>query len=152
MSVALSIKGVDGLDDAMQVMGRAFEPAFGEAWTAAQCTGVLAMPGAALVIACDTEPLGFALIRTVIDEAELMLLAVVPEAREQGVGRALLEQSMRHARDGGARHYLLEVRSDNSALSLYRQLGLQQVGIRRNYYRGHDGIFRDALTYRRTLP
>lgn len=143
--------GVEGLTDAMTIMARAFDPQFGEAWNAAQCTGVLAMPGAELLIARKEAPVGFALLRTVFDEAELMLLAVAPEVRSQGIGRALLQHSITRATKSGATSYFLEVRGDNPAINLYEQVGLEQVGLRRDYYRGSDGNRRDALTYRLSL-
>jgi [ribosomal protein S18]-alanine N-acetyltransferase len=147
----ITIHGIDGLADAMSVMGRAFDPQFGEAWTAAQCTGVLSMPGAQLLIARAPDPVGFALVRTVIDEAELMLLAVTPEVRGKGIGHALLQHSIGAATASGATNYFLEVRSDNPAIVFYEKSGLQQVGVRRDYYRGIDGHRRDALTYRLSL-
>ncbi|UVO54768.1 ribosomal protein S18-alanine N-acetyltransferase [Sphingomonas sp. SUN039] len=143
--------GIEGLADAMTVMVSAFDPQFGEAWTAAQCTGVLAMPGAHLLIARNAAPVGFALLRTVIDEAELMLLAVAPEARGQGIGRALLQHSIDTATTSNATSYFLEVRSDNPAIDFYERFGLRQVGVRRDYYRAGNGVRRDALTYRLSL-
>jgi [ribosomal protein S18]-alanine N-acetyltransferase len=147
----ITTHGIDALADAMLVMGRAFDPQYGEAWTAAQCTGVLSMPGAQLFIARAPDPVGFALIRTVIDETELMLLAVSPEARRMGIGHALLQHSIAAVKASGAVSYFLEVRSDNPAINLYGNFGLQQVGVRRDYYRGIDGRRRDALTYRLSL-
>ena len=149
--IELTVHGADALDDALAVMTRAFEPVYGEAWTHAQCMGVLSMPGTCLLVARNPQPVGFALLRTVIDETELMLLAVIPEARRTGLGRAILEQSFAVAANAGSKHYFLEVRSDNPAISLYRKLGLLQVGMRREYYRGGDGVRRDALTFKRTL-
>lgn len=143
--------GVEGLPEAMTVMTRAFDPQFGEAWNVGQCTGVLAMPGAELLIARDDVPVGFALLRTVFDEAELMLLAVAPEMRGRGIGRALLQHTIAMATKSGATSYFLEVRGDNPAKMLYERAGLEQVGLRRDYYRGDDGYRRDALTYRVSL-
>ncbi len=143
--------GIEALDEAMHVMVRAFDPRFGEAWTAAQCTGVLSMPGATLVVARNGEIEGFALVRAMAGDAELMLLAVLPDARTHGTGRALLRETMAVARDAGAENYFLEVRADNPAIALYTSEGLQQVGIRRDYYRGKDGYRRDALTFRKRL-
>ena len=148
---AITRHGVEGLPDAMTVMAHAFDPQFGEAWNTAQCTGVLAMPGAELLIARHDVPVGFALLRTVIDEAELMLLAVTPTVRGQGIGRALLQHSIGLATKSGAVSYFLEVRGDNPAIKLYEQAGLEQVGLRRDYYRGANGNRRDALTYRLSL-
>lgn len=149
--IAITRHGLDGLPDAMTVMDQAFDPLFGEAWNAAQCTGVLAMPGAELLVARGPHPLGFALVRTVLDETELMLLAVLPEVRGKGIGRSILLHSIDLATAAGATSYFLEVRDDNPAVALYEQAGLQQVGVRRDYYRGRDGNKRDALTYRRSL-
>ena len=39
------------LDQVMAVMNKAFDPCYGEAWTAAQCAGALSLPGAALFLA-----------------------------------------------------------------------------------------------------
>lgn len=151
MTTTITSHGLDGLGDVMPVMTRAFDPQFGEAWTAAQCTGVLVMPGAHLLIARAPHPVGFALLRTVIDEAELMLLAVVPEARQQGIGRGLLQHTIDLATASGVTSYFLEVRSDNPAIIVYEKFGFGQVGIRRNYYRGSQANGRDALTYRLSL-
>jgi ribosomal-protein-alanine N-acetyltransferase len=105
-----------------------------------------------LLVARDGDrPLGFALVRVVIDEAELMLLAVVPEARGRGVGRKLLQTSMDRAAARGAVAYFLEVRHDNPAVKLYSDEGLSCVGYRKDYYRGSDGKRRDAMTFRRSL-
>ncbi len=149
--ITISLHGIDGLADVMSVMNCAFDAQFGEAWTAAQCTGVIAMPGAQLLIARTSHAAGFALVRTVFDEAELMLLAVRPDMQRQGIGRALLEQSVATARAAGAASYFLEVRSDNPARRFYEDSGFQQVGIRPQYYRGADGLRRDAFTYRLSL-
>ncbi len=152
MTIDYEIVRAGALDEAMAVMAHAFDPAFGEAWSASQCSGVLAMPGATLLIARhDDAPIGFALIRTIVGEAELMLIAVLPAARTNGVGRALLEQAMVAAQRGGAKHAFLEVRADNQAIALYEQAGFRRVGMRANYYRGGDGQVRNALTFRRAL-
>ena len=136
----------------MEVMERAFDPAFGEAWSAGQCLGMLSLPGVWLTFAEDGErTTGFALSRLLIDEAELLLLAVQPEARGHGTGRALIERTARIAAGKGAHRLLLEVRDDNRALGLYRQAGFGEIGRRRNYYQGKDGTTRDALTLARPI-
>lgn len=149
--ISITRHGLDGLDDAMMVMRCAFDPQFGEMWSAPQCAGVLSMPGADLLIARNPDTVGFALLRTIAEEAELMLLAVAPDARRTGVGRTLLEHSFRWAASAGAKQFFLEVRNDNPAIGLYEALGLFEVGRRHNYYRGNDGYCRDALTFRLSL-
>jgi ribosomal-protein-alanine N-acetyltransferase len=136
----------------MEVMNCAFDPAFGEAWNAGQCLGMLSLPGVWLTFAEEGEhTAGFALSRLLMDEAELLLLAVEPDARGQGVGRALIERTVAVAAGKGAHRLLLEVRDDNPALELYRGAGFSEIGRRRNYYQGSDGTTRDALTLARPI-
>src|SRR3546814_7276115 len=83
--------GIDVLALGEPIMQAAFDPRYGEAWTRSQCAGVMAMPGVALTIAeLDGRVAGFAIARTIMDEAELLLLAVDPARRRRGIGRALL--------------------------------------------------------------
>jgi ribosomal-protein-alanine N-acetyltransferase len=131
----------------MTVMDGSFDPNFGEAWTIAQCAGLLPLPGVWLTLARDgDEVVGFALARLVADEAELLLLAVKPAGQRQGVGRILLEHFEDEAAGRGAVRLHLEVREGNHALSLYEQAGFELVGRRRDYYSGQNGDRYDALT------
>ena len=144
--------GMANLADVMIAMGDAFDPQFGEAWTEAQCAGVLGMPGSWLLIARVGEvPAGFALLRKIVDEAELLLIAVRESFRRQGIGRALLDRSINDAIGEGVEMLHLEVRDGNPALALYRAVGFVQVGSRRGYYRGRTGKVFDALTFKRHL-
>jgi ribosomal-protein-alanine N-acetyltransferase len=136
----------------MEVMDRAFDPAYGEAWSAGQCLGMLSLPGVWLSFSEDGDrTTGFALSRLLIDEAELLLLAVDPDARGQGMGRALIERTVVVAAEKGAQRLLLEVREDNPALALYRGAGFSEIGRRQKYYQGADGTSRDALTLARPI-
>lgn len=138
------------LDDVMQVMTAAFDRAFGEAWTRSQCAGILPMAGVRLMLAQDgdsAEPLGFALYRTVADDAELLLIAVAPQAQGRGIGRELLDRFVREARTIGASRIHLEVREGNPAVRIYQAAGFEAAGRRRHYYNGSDGRQYDALTF-----
>ncbi|AEU37605.1 ribosomal protein S18-alanine N-acetyltransferase [Granulicella mallensis] len=90
----------------------------------------------ALFVAVDHGQLaGFAVATVVADQAELESIAVDPQRRRLGVGRALSESVMAWAREAGARQILLEVRSANAvARALYGRLGFQETGLRRGYY------------------
>ena len=134
------------------IMGQAFDPRFGEAWTRNQCLGILAMPGVWLTIATlDRAPAGFALSRLILDEAELLLLATVPALRRRGIAGALLRSTIADAISHGAKTLHLEVREGNDAIKLYRGAGFAKVGERRNYYRGTTGHAYDAFTFSREL-
>lgn len=82
------------------LMTEAFDPRFGEAWTRGQCLGIMALPGVWLTIASiDGKPVGFALSRQILDEAELLLLATAPASRRKGVAAALLRSVITEARE-----------------------------------------------------
>ncbi len=144
--------GSQDLTEVIRIMQDAFDPRFGEAWTSAQCLGMLSLPGVWLVIASlDGNDAGFALARSTGDEAELLLLATRPAARRRGVAGALLRAIIAEAQNRGVLQLHLEVRAGNDAVRLYRREGFEKVGERRNYYRGKTGQAFDAHTYARKL-
>ncbi len=135
------------LDAVMRVMEDSFDPAYGEAWTAPQCAGLMPMQGVWLSLARDGQDVvGFALGRLVAGEAELLLLAVRRNRQQKGVGASLLDRFTGLAGARGARRLHLEVRDGNHALKLYAKAGFREVGRRKNYYTGRDGQVYDALT------
>lgn len=153
-----TIRLVDGssgdLPAVMTIMNAAFQPRFGEAWTRSQCAGILPMAGVSLILAQDNgneQPVGFSLFRTIADEAELLLLAVVPDHQGRGIGRLLLEQFVERARAAGANRVHLEVRDGNPAVRMYGLAGFRPAGRRSNYYRGSDGRQYDAITLAHAL-
>lgn len=135
-----------------QIMAQAFDPSFGEAWTPSQCLGMIALPGVWFNIASiDGQPAGFALARVVMDEAELLLIGILPSMRRRGIGSALLRSIVSDASDRGATKVHLEVRSNNEAIRMYREQGFTKIGERPNYYRGRDGKQFDAHSFARTI-
>ena len=87
--------------------------------------------------------LGFVIYWLVHDEIHVLNVAVAPEERRRGIGRALLEEAEARGRQAGAAISTLEVRRSNlAALELYRSLGYRPVGVRPNYYvdEGEDAI------------
>lgn len=135
------------LDQVMRIMTAAFPPCFGEAWTRSQCAGIMPMHGVILTIAeSGGTAVGFSLVRSVADEAELLLLAVDPAEQRRGIGQALLDEFIAGALAGGAHRLHLEVRDGNPAIELYRASGFTPAGRRRNYYHGPGGEAYDAVT------
>ena len=135
------------LDQVMRIMTAAFPPCFGEAWTRSQCAGIMPMHGVILTIAeSGGTAVGFSLVRSVADEAELLLLAVDPAEQRRGIGQALLDEFIAGALAGGAHRLHLEVRDGNPAIELYRASGFTPAGRRRYYYHGPGGEAYDAVT------
>ena len=136
------------VSDCMRVMASAFDPAYGEAWTESQLRGIMDFPGSRLVIGrLGDKPVGFGLLRSIIGEAELLLLAVEPAHRGSGYGRLILEHCMTVAMRSGAEVLFLEVREHNPALSLYLSAGFTEYNRRKNYYCGSHGDAYDALSF-----
>jgi [ribosomal protein S18]-alanine N-acetyltransferase len=139
----------EDIDDVMRVMDEAFGNRFGEAWTRSQLAGILPMGGVSLILAQSRdakETIGFSLFRTVADESELLLIAVLPSLHREGVGGQLLQDFLDRARSDGVARVHLEVRDGNPAVDMYRNAGFSPVGRRRNYYHGADGKRFDAIT------
>lgn len=118
-------------------------------WSASDIAEVLASPGTfGLAAEADGAVAGFVLARTVVDESEILTIAVDPARRRLGLGRALLEAAALIAAGNGATSLFLEVDSGNlGALALYRSGGFAQVGKRAEYYAAGG----DALVLRRAL-
>ncbi len=88
-----------------------------------------------LVAQEDGRVLGYVGSQTVLDESDMMNVAVDPEFRRQGIARALIEALIAALAEGGSRCLRLEVRVGNeSARSLYERMGFRKLGLRKNYY------------------
>ena len=93
----------------------------------------------------------FCTVFVVADELHINNLAVRPECRRMGVGRALLEFVVGDAVSLGARRATLEVRQSNrTALKLYERLGFSVAAIRRDYYA--DPVEDALILWRDDLP
>jgi [ribosomal protein S18]-alanine N-acetyltransferase len=153
-NIALRGSDANDLSTLAMMMRVSFSDAYGEAWQADDLPAVLSTSGTAARIAFNAaaKPLGFYLWRQTLDEAELLLIAVRPEARGAGLGRRLIQDLLAQARDSGVAQMFLEVREGNDpALRLYRAAGFDPIGRRARYYRGRDGRAHDALTMRYDL-
>ena len=99
-------------------------------------------------LACSDGPtvVGYAGLASYPDEAQVQTIAVAPKYQGRGVGRRLLTALLTAA---GPRRVLLEVRTTNEpALTLYKSMGFQQIGIRRGYYQPSGA---DAYTMERRV-
>ncbi len=118
-------------------------------WTRSEFDGFLADPLVFLLIEGDA---GFLLGRAVAGEAELLTLAVAPEARGRGLGQRLVLRFLYQARLRGAGTAFLEVAEDNApARAVYARAGFAETGRRRRYYRTPEGRSIDALVLARVL-
>lgn len=83
----------------------------------------------------DSKVWGFAGMHRIVDEGHITNVAVHPQRRRQGIGKALLNKLIEDAKENNLIGVTLEVRSKNTAaVQLYKSLGFEEAGIRKNYY------------------
>ena len=89
-----------------------------------------------LVAEQDGAVCGYVGSQTVLDETDMMNIAVHPDCRRQGIATALIEELVARLKERGSHILRLEVRESNTpAIALYNSMGFTQLGIRKNYYR-----------------
>jgi len=94
---------------------------------------------------------GFILARLIADEAEILSIAVDPDHRKSGTGRALMDALLRYLHKERAEMLFLEVDELNSAArALYKRFGFIETGRRPGYYQSQTGRS-DALILQRKL-
>ena len=100
-----------------------------------------------LVAAEGEQVAGYIGSQTVLDETDMMNVAVHPDFRRQGIAEALVNELVENLKKMGSHCLTLEVRASNApAISLYEKLGFHEIGRRRNYYRNPR---EDALILRK---
>lgn len=125
---------------------------FATAWSAHEIAKLMDNPAVFALIAREHEPQGFVMAWAAAGDAEILTLAVVPEARQRGVGAALATAAATAALVRGAASVHLEVAETNQAArALYAKLGYEEAGRRHAYYAGEGGSV-DAIVMRRALP
>jgi ribosomal-protein-alanine N-acetyltransferase len=98
------------------------------------------------------DPAGFVLSRTVLDEAEILTVAIAANLRGRGYARPLVAGHLDTLVRAGIRIVHLEVEEGNlAALALYRRQGFTETGRREGYYGKPDGSRAAALTMHRRL-
>ena len=109
-------------------------------WTLRNFSDAHASGNALTVLTVDGVTAGIAAVMHVLDESELMEIAVQPAMQGRGYGKALLAQAIALARRNGAVRMFLEVRESNArARKMYTSFGFEETGRRRNYYPTENG-------------
>jgi RimJ/RimL family protein N-acetyltransferase len=109
-------------------------------------------PGALWVLEDGGQVVGNAGVQEAGPGVLSLGMAILPDARGRGGGRALLEAIVEHARCCGAHKLELDVWPENArAVALYAAAGFEVEGFRRDHYRRRDGSLRSALLMARRL-
>ena len=121
---------------------------FADPWGSREFTSALEAQQAIFFVAEDSHGIviGYAIAIAVMDEAEILNLAVRKSNRGLGLGGNLLDAALEEAISRGAEQVFLEVRESNGpARKLYDSRGFTEVSRRRGYYRSP---VEDALVLR----
>jgi [ribosomal protein S18]-alanine N-acetyltransferase len=135
-----------------ELLGELHARAFDKAWSATEIAKLMENTAVFALISRGTDAQGFVMAWAAAGDAELLTVAVVPEARRKGVGASLVTSAGVAALVRGAASMHLEVAEDNAAArALYVKLGYEEAGRRHAYYAGEGGSV-DAIVMRRNLP
>jgi ribosomal-protein-alanine N-acetyltransferase len=127
---------------------------FFRGWPREDIATYLSDPDTPTLVACDARRhiAGFAMLRLLGDDVELMTIAVDPRYRGKGVGRALMLATFEDLMMTEGRRMILEVAADNpAAIRLYGKLGFTKLSERKGYYARPDGQPATALVMARDL-
>ncbi len=104
-------------------------------WTAGDYARLSATGMMAWVAESEGAVAGFLVARRIANDLEILNLAVRPDARRRGIGRALMQFAFAWGKQFDARSTFLEVRASNqAALQFYKRHGFQETGRRPLYY------------------
>lgn len=94
-----------------------------------------------IVALLNNEIVGFAGIKFIVNEADIMNIVTKKTFRNKGIGKLLLENLIQLAKSLNLTSITLEVNEENApAIHLYKKFGFEILGIRKNYYQNKDGI------------
>ena len=121
---------------------------FSDPWSERSIASELDNKLAFWLVAVEGESVtGYIGSQTVMDETDMMNVAVHPDFRRQGIAEALVSGLVEHLKAMGSHCLTLEVRASNApAIALYEKLGFAEIGRRKNYYRNPR---EDALILRK---
>ena len=121
---------------------------FSDPWSERSIASELDNNLAFWLVAVEGETVaGYIGSQTVMEETDMMNVAVHPDFRRQGIAEALANGLVEHLKAMGSRCLTLEVRASNApAIALYEKLGFTEIGRRKNYYRNPR---EDALILRK---
>ena len=131
-----AVRAFSGAEDTAKVAEILREAREAASWSEEALRETALLPGVAAFVSERSGAVsGIVVGRQVLDEAEILNLAVTQGMRRQGEGRALIGYLLQRFAECKVSRVFLEVRESNSgAIAFYRGVGFQAVGTRRDYY------------------
>ena len=97
------------------------------------------------VIEHQGKVVGYCILQPVVDEANLLLMAIDPAMQGKGLGFALLDHSLQMLKNDPVQIFLEVRESNRAAIALYEKSGFHQIDIRKNYYPKPQGGKENAI-------
>ena len=121
---------------------------FSDPWSEKSVASELTNPLSLWLVAVEDDRVaGYVGSQSVMEESDMMNVAVHPDFRRKGVAEMLVRELVAALAKKDNQCRTLEVRASNApAISLYEKLGFAQIGLRKNYYRNPK---EDALILRK---
>lgn len=139
-SLTISQMTINDLDEIKSIL----ESDFDEFWNYEALNDELKSPFSKFIVArnLDNSIVGYAGIKVVLDEADLMNIVTRKNMRGLGVASSMLEYIISYCRQNEIKKINLEVNSSNSiAINLYKKYNFKEVGLRKKYYNNtYDAI------------
>lgn len=97
------------------------------------------------VIEQHGQVVGFCILQPVLDEANLLLMAIDPSMQGKGLGFLLLDTSINMLKNNPIQIFLEVRESNTAAIKLYEKADFHQIDLRKNYYPNPDGTREHAV-------
>lgn len=131
-------------DDLLRVLEVEYS-SYDHPWTPGIFRDCLRVGYYCVVVELDNKIVGHGIMSVGVGECHLLNICIHPDYQGRGLGTTLINYLLDVARWKKARIAFLEVRMSNEkAFRLYRQLGFEEIGVRKNYYPASKGRREDA--------
>ena len=136
-----------------EIYEQSFKGAPEQSWSQSDINRLLEVPGTkAIIISYHDVPIGFSIIREIIDEAEIITFCILPNWCNNGYATLLLEWIINKLQLRSFKRLFLEVRENNeAAINLYKKCSFTIIGRRKGYYNSSQSENEDALVMQCSL-
>lgn len=147
MTISFKVFGSEVAEMLSEMHGLSFQDGGEQIWSAGEIASLLQGSGVhVMVVSEKSRSIGFLMWRQVGDEAEILIICILPAHRTKGVASQLLQKFYGKIQGNGVRQIFLEVNENNrAALILYEKNGFETVGRRKDYYGDRGDQKQDAL-------
>jgi len=149
---ALTFKKVQNAHS--EVLAALHKRSFDTPWAAREFRQILDHrdTGGLIALGKSGIPLGFIVMRRIVDEAEILTLCVAPQYRSGKIATRILNSVVTTYKIQGIKKVFLEVAEDNlAAIGLYQKCGFEKIGQRPGYYRKNGKVAGNAIVMANSL-